>query len=171
VAKRERLIADKKRYEQVIATWEKNGAYVFPSSSKRVEKLKARLEALKSRIEAAQREVTKYYNRMYPSSGYFRDSYNGSSVLWRLGMSWWQDVPDGVLTASQLEELVRKVQVAKLKPITAAELEEGGCKVDDKENSPEIWNKYFRNKKRRLVRFLKRAAAHAALGHEVYFSL
>jgi hypothetical protein len=35
--------------------------------------------------EAAQRDVTKYYDLMY-SEGYFRDSYNATSVLWRLGL-------------------------------------------------------------------------------------
>lgn len=37
--------------------------------------------------KAAQRKVTRYYDLMY-SDGYFRDSYNVTSVLWRLGLSW-----------------------------------------------------------------------------------
>ena len=37
--------------------------------------------------EAAQAEVAKYFDLMY-SEGYFRDSYNVTNVLWRLGLTW-----------------------------------------------------------------------------------
>ena len=43
------------------------------------------------KARAAQKEVTRYYDLMY-SQGYFRDSYNASNVLNRLGLSWWVDV-------------------------------------------------------------------------------
>src|SRR5580698_2449823 len=42
-------------------------------------------------FRAAQREVGKYYDLMY-AEGYFRDSYNVTNVLNRLGLSWWADV-------------------------------------------------------------------------------
>jgi hypothetical protein len=32
------------------------------------------------------------YDHMYPEDGYFRDSYNESSLFWMLDLSWWQDV-------------------------------------------------------------------------------
>jgi hypothetical protein len=41
---------------------------------------------------AAQEEVTKYYDLMFDEAGYFRDSYNNSSLFWVLGLSWWNDV-------------------------------------------------------------------------------
>jgi len=39
----------------------------------------------------AQRRVSRCWNRMY-SRGYFRDPYNDWSVLWKFGLSWWNDV-------------------------------------------------------------------------------
>src|SRR5512146_3228468 len=44
-----------------------------------------------SRKDELQAEVSKYYDLMY-AEGYFRDSYNITSVLKRLGLSWWKDV-------------------------------------------------------------------------------
>jgi hypothetical protein len=45
----------------------------------------------KKEKDEAQALVNKYYNAMY-EEGYFRDSYNDSSLLWQLGLSWWTDV-------------------------------------------------------------------------------
>lgn len=42
-------------------------------------------------VDAAQALVNKHHNAMY-SAGYFRDSYNSSSLLWVLDLSWWKDV-------------------------------------------------------------------------------
>jgi hypothetical protein len=40
----------------------------------------------------AQHQIEKLYDAMHPASAYFRDSYNGYSLLAQLGMSWWRDV-------------------------------------------------------------------------------
>ena len=37
-----------------------------------------------------QAAVTKAYSGLHPKGGYFRDSYNESSLFWVLGLSWWQ---------------------------------------------------------------------------------
>ena len=38
-------------------------------------------------------EYTAAYDKMYSDPlYYFRDSYNSSSVLWKMGLSWWTDV-------------------------------------------------------------------------------
>lgn len=43
--------------------------------------------------EEMQKLVDEYYDKMY-EQGYFRDSYNSTSLMWLLGLSWWQpDVP------------------------------------------------------------------------------
>lgn len=39
----------------------------------------------------AHRRVRECYERMF-AAGYFRDSYNASSLLWQFGLSWWTDV-------------------------------------------------------------------------------
>lgn len=47
-------------------------------------------------ITEAQELVNNLYdaNAMYPPDGYFRDSYNETSLFWVLGLSWWTDVGD-----------------------------------------------------------------------------
>jgi len=56
--------------------------------------------------EEAQEKVMKLYDEMYPDDAYFRDSYNISSLFWRLGLSWWKDVG----------ELMKKYQDPKSDP-------------------------------------------------------
>jgi hypothetical protein len=130
----------------------------------------SKMEALDKQINAAQKEVGKYYDLMFPSRGYFRDSYNGTSVLWRINLSWWQDVQGGTQTVKSLTNFLKKLKSSKMKPITTEELIENGCKVD-KSNTSATWSKYYRNKKRRLVRFIERAIASVKRGNEVNFSL
>jgi phosphopentomutase len=36
-----------------------------------------------------QRKVEEAYAKMY-SAGYFRDSYNNSNLLWKLGLDYWE---------------------------------------------------------------------------------
>lgn len=125
-------------------------------------------------VEAAQKEVERYESLMFGSPGYFRDSYNGTSVLHPLGLSWWKDAPDGTLIMkdyAKLENFLNKVVSRKLKPVTLADLKESHCKVDDNENSVKVWQKFFRNKKRRLVRFLNRALKELETGGTVTFSV
>jgi len=38
--------------------------------------------------DKAQHQVERYYAKMY-ERGYFRDSYNRTSLLWLFGLSWW----------------------------------------------------------------------------------
>ena len=58
----------------------------------------------------AQKKVTKYFNKMY-ALGYFRDSYNDSSILWLFDLSWWTDVgalfdSDSKLTPEKADTLL-----------------------------------------------------------------
>lgn len=41
--------------------------------------------------EAAQQRVEECYEQLH-GLGYFRDAYNDWDVLWRFGLSWWNDV-------------------------------------------------------------------------------
>jgi len=170
VERRDSLMKDRQGYEAFIAIYDNIGE-VSSEIRKQVKDAKAKVKALKTQITAAQEVVTKYYNLMDGRGGYFRDSYNGSSILWRLGLSWWKDIPGGKLTVEQLRGALNKIKAAKFEPITEAELRELGCKVDNGENSVAVWNKMFRNKKRRLVRFFERAIKAREAGSEVYFSL
>jgi len=38
-----------------------------------------------------QGKTWEYYDLMY-ADGYFRDSYNPSNLLWKFGLSWWEDI-------------------------------------------------------------------------------
>lgn len=67
--------------------------------------------------KTAQKRVSELYEQMY-SVGYFRDSYNNSSLFWQLDLSWWQDVGDmlddeGELDAAGIKELKALVQSRK----------------------------------------------------------
>jgi len=109
----------------------------------------------------AQARVTKWYNKMY-EVGYFRDSYNGTSLFWRLGMSWWNCpyIKGGEISPENAQKLLDEVEQVELKPITKEELREYHCKVDDEKNSPASWNKMFSEKKERFISFLKEAIAN-----------
>lgn len=44
------------------------------------------------------------YDKSQDELSYFRDSYNDSSVLWQLGLSWWKDLPTMEYTDEQAAE-------------------------------------------------------------------
>lgn len=113
----------------------------------------------KPSVKAIQAKVEKYYDKMY-AKGYFRDSYNGTSVLWRLNLSWWTDVipmlNNGFLKGGNLVRFRNSVANAVMVRPTVAELRESHCTVD-KKNTPATWHKYYRDKRERLVKFLDTA--------------
>lgn len=125
---------------------------------------------------AAQAEVDIAYDKLYGGEHYFRDSYNGTSVLNRLGMSWWRDmeydVPepeDGAereinVSAAACQRFLDKVLACELKPATFTEMKSRHCAVEETgENSVEAWNKYFAEKRERLIAFLKRAVENGGM--------
>jgi hypothetical protein len=42
--------------------------------------------------DQAESEAIAAYEQLYGADGYFRDPYNDWSVLWKFGLSWWDDV-------------------------------------------------------------------------------
>lgn len=146
-------------------------AFVYGAAIKELDAAKGKIAALKLKAEAAQATVSQYYNKMYPDRGYYRDSYNGTSVLWRMGLSWWTDITGGKQTPETLRDALAKVKSHRCEPLNVAQLKKYGCSVDNGENSLKTWQKYYRNKKRRLVSFLERAIAAAERGEVVDFSL
>lgn len=111
-----------------------------------------------NRFVKAQERVSKYFNKMY-EVGYFRDSYNGTCLLWRLGMSWWKCpyIKNDKISPEDAKNFLAEVQSKKIDPITIEELKKNHCSVDDGENSVDSWNKYFLKKKEEFCAFLQEA--------------
>src|SRR6185312_1760536 len=111
---------------------------------------------------AAQEEVTNYYELMY-SEGYFRDSYNCTSVLWTLDLSWWRDVTPlcddhGDLKGENLVKFREMVASANQWLPSRRQLKKQHATVDEEgENSLEEWHKYYREKRQKLLAFLDQA--------------
>jgi hypothetical protein len=139
--------------------------------------------------EKAQEVVEKYYNLMYDHDGYFRDSYNATSLAWALGFSWWADViplltdfesedahgniadddDTGNLLFGENLQTFRRMVAKEIKPdVTIERLRDQGALVDDDEHSPEAWLVYFEEKRMRLLRFIDTAIA---LDEPIYCSL
>lgn len=110
--------------------------------------------------EALQSEVSRLHAMMYPEEGYFRDSYNGTSLLWALDMSW-RDVKlnkDGYIAGNYLLRFRTQVATAQMVDIDADYLRENHCSLEG-ENTVESWRAYFVEKRQRLLAFLDRAIA------------
>jgi hypothetical protein len=120
---------------------------------------------------AAQKLVDDAYEHLWGGDGYFRDAYNSTSVLWRLGLSWWNDVEydaqsegsDINVSPAACRRLLDKIEAATFTLPTREELVSGHAKVDDDENSVESWHKYYTEKRGRLVAFLKRAIENGGM--------
>lgn len=114
--------------------------------------------------EAAQAEVEQYYGRMY-AEGCFRDAYNVTGVLGRLGLSWWRDVIPLCTRKQELrDDPLRKfrdmVARAPLRLPTRAQLKKERVKLTDSgEDSLEAWHRYYRERREQLLAFLDRAIA------------
>lgn len=113
-------------------------------------------------VEALQKEHARVHELIYDKDTYFRDSYNDSSLMWTLGISWWTHVTkmtkDGVLDPEGCLELIRMMEERKpdmkLPP------------WPDEVNTPTA-KEYFDEKYERLIKFLKKGAE----GEGVYCSL
>lgn len=105
-----------------------------------------------------QKEVEKFYELLY-SEGYFRDSYNDTSVFKQLGLSWWRDVgnllpkKDNHMAVPKMKVLLKMVEERNIPdPLKL----DPAC-FDNKENTPEAWKKYFVEKRQTFIDFLKLA--------------
>jgi len=115
-----------------------------------------------SEFGAAQEKVTAYYDLMY-SDGYFRDSYNATSILNQMDLSWWRDVTplcseDKKLRDDSLRTFRTMVADATLRLPNKDDIERQGGKVTDTGDSSLIeWHRYFTEKRVQLLSFLDKA--------------
>ena len=137
----------------------------FEKACSEREKVQKKLEKLgvdfwkDEKFKKVQAKIDEAYGNMYPDEGYFRDSYNCSSVLARLELSWWKDVipmldKEGKLVGPKIKELVEMIESRELKLVDAEEYAE---KFRNPEDSADDWNKYFIQKKQNLLKFLNGA--------------
>lgn len=122
--------------------------------------------------ERAQKKVMKYYNLMY-SEGYFRDSYNGTNMLNKLGLSWWNDVVpmldrEGNLKGSKLKKFLIMITNRELSLPTKEDLIADHCTVDDDKNSIDVWHQMFIDNHQELIKLVKLAIE---LNEPLYCSL
>lgn len=120
------------------------------------------LERGSPEAEAAQDKVDEVWAKMYPEDGYFRDSYNSTSVLWTLGLSWWKDVGEmldknGFLSGANLKKFRQLVaEAAQVMPSTVQELKAKHCDADGADSVKE-WHEYWIEKRKKLLAFLDKA--------------
>jgi hypothetical protein len=100
--------------------------------------------------EELQERVSAAYDKMYPNDGYFRDSYNGTSLFRALGLSWWgcgYIDEEGYISPQNAQKLLDDIKKKKVPKITVEYVDDG----------VEEWQKYFEEKKARFEKFLETA--------------
>lgn len=127
------------------------------------EKLLKAYSGVIALYDAAQKEVEDMSEKMY-AVGYFRDSYNGGSLFWKLGLSWWalasgkgkaKFISDsGYISVANAKRL--RVMVDAL-PIT---LKEDDYKGWSEGTTRADVDKFFADKKQRFLDFLDFAIKH-----------
>jgi len=102
---------------------------------------------------------------------YFYDPYSYLSVMWAMGMSWWQEVVpmlknDGHLPLDKCEELLQMIEASDvlLERCTDSEFEEISKNNKITAERDENFNQeYMENKKKKLIRFLKKSVENKTL--------
>lgn len=116
------------------------------------------IKDVKKAEEKAQKEVTKYHDLMY-SAGYFRDSYNMTSVLWTFKMSWWNNpfIKRGVISPDNAKKFIKVLKTKKQIFPTEKELIDNHVNVKEKGNGVKDWEKFYKEKSKRFIKFLEQA--------------
>ena len=148
----------------INSVFEPNNKKYTPQFDAAVSKRNSVTKHDSKEAEAAQKRVDKYFDLMY-GKGYFRDSYNSTSLLWRLDLSWWSDVGDmldeeGDLSPAKAHLFLEMLESRSIAPITKKELEEydgNGKSKKVSQKQVDEWNEYYINKKKKLIAFLKLA--------------
>ena len=118
-------------------------------------------------IDETSRALAKEHQALQETH-YFRDSYNASSLFWRLGLSWWGLLnggfinDEGILNADTVRmlldgynELSERMLSEEATLAWYAEEEKKGTLFSDDEG-PNFWVKYFQEKGQRFAEFCQR---------------
>lgn len=90
---------------------------------------------------------------------YFRDSYNFSSVMWRLGLSWWQNDfidEEGNITPKNAAKFIKLLESREVTTKDMSKHDEkwwGGLSEEERAE----WVDYWKKKRLKLIDFLKLA--------------
>jgi hypothetical protein len=104
-------------------------------------------------------------NKPLPPEAYFRDPYNLYSVLWTLGLSWWEDVlplldANSELKGRALKDFRDQVARAEQRLPTKEDLRKHGLRVEDTgERNIEDFQRYLVEQRKALLQFLDLAIA------------
>lgn len=144
---------------------------------------------LNSIFEKRKAEKPNDFDYRYDDVCYFRDSYNGTSLYWLLGRSWWKDVQElfpsdvyddeGEFKKSELSSLLEKqrnytFEMEKYVDSFDELFDEWWNKpdkhitIDDDSNNRSAWKEYMQKKLDNWIALLHRADD---LGEVLYWSV
>ncbi len=110
--------------------------------------------------DEAQKAVSASYSAMY-AVGYFRDSYNSSTFLNKIGLSWWRDIvplldegTDDKMPTLPISEAVKLRKIVAETPLIEAEI----AKVFPDDPREKV-REYFEEARRDLVALLDESIA------------
>ena len=108
--------------------------------------------------EAAQQEVAKYYDALY-AKGYFRDSYNSTSLFAMYGKSWWQLSydDDGYLPIEEARRLLADLKIVGINEAVFHERFGGRAQNAIGSMSTAEWREYFEKKRAHLIALLEQS--------------
>lgn len=110
----------------------------------------------KAGAEKAQAEVSEAYDAMFSDEGYYRDSYNRTSLFYFVGLSWWNDVKlnkKSCLSLREAKKLRNRLAEADISLATVAPYH----KEHGLQDTVLDWVKYLKEKRERLIKMLDRS--------------
>ena len=128
-----------------------------PQLDKKLEERNALPEG-SDEANKAQEEVGELFNKLYSSEVYYRDSYNHGSLLWSLGLSWWDDVSkyiddEGDMSPQMAQEFLDVIEGADLE--VDKEFLKGA--YEDEGWTHEQCAEYFEKRRQELISFLQKS--------------
>jgi len=128
-----------------------------PQLDKKIEERNALPEG-SDEANKAQEKVGELFNKLYSSEVYYRDSYNHGSLLWALGLSWWDDVTkyiddEGDMSPEKAQEFLDVIEGADLdigKEFLKQAYEDEGWTHDE-------CVEYFEKRREELISFLQKS--------------
>ena len=117
-------------------------------------------------IDKESKALAKEFEKLQETH-YFRDSYNATSLFWRLGLSWWQlagdDIIDdnNVMSAINIQLLLERFYEVRGDRLSDDAIEKWhGANMENEmisdEQTWQEWAEYFREKGERFEQFCKR---------------